>query len=40
VVALWPLGQRSVMNMVATALTVASTCIFGIFVIGEGLAGA
>ena len=40
VVALWMLRQRSVMNMVATALTVAATCFFGIFVIGEGLAGA
>lgn len=40
VVALWPLRQRSVMNMVATALTVAATCFFGFFVIGEGLGGA
>lgn len=40
VLTLWLGRQRSVMNIVATVLTVAATLFFGVFVIGEGLGGA
>ena len=40
VLALWLGRQRSVMNLVATALTVVASVFFGVFVIGEGLGGA
>lgn len=40
VIAYWLGRQRSVMNLVATVLTVAATVFFGFFVIGEGLGGA
>ena len=40
VLTLWLGRQRSVMNVVATVVTVAATLFFGVFVIGEGLGGA
>jgi hypothetical protein len=40
VIAFWLGRQRSVMNMIATVLTVAATVFFGFFVIGEGVGGA
>lgn len=40
VLVVWRGGQRSGVNVVAAALTVAATLFFGFFVIGEGLGGA
>jgi hypothetical protein len=40
VMILWLGRQRSVLNIIATTLTVCATLFFGIFVIGEGIAGA
>ncbi len=40
VITLWLCRQRSVMNIIATVLTVVATVFFGFFVIGEGLGGA
>jgi hypothetical protein len=39
VIALWPARQRNVLTLIATILTVMVTLVFGVFVIGEGLAG-
>lgn len=40
ILVLWIGRQRSPMNIAATAVTVAASLFFGVFVIGEGLGGA